>query len=166
MMINMSGYQSRITNHARLLAAGLSAIISLDTAAAGAAEPGFLDMLAGEWQGRAVQTPVGPAPYGIRFQWTGKDCLGGTADNGFSNHTWTFCRTSAGLTLDFLSDFRGNQQPIHMRAVSRKDGELVFHAASHPFMDVLIFPGEQEIRVDVMHNNRLHVRIEWSRPSR
>lgn len=151
-----------MANHVRVLATAFWLIILPGIAAAD--EPDLLTVLVGEWRGRAVQTPVGPAPYDMRFQWTGEDCISGTADNGFSNHTWTFCRTSAGLALDFLSDFSGNQQPIHLRAVSREEGKLVFHAASHPFMDVLVFPHGRKIRVDIMHHDRLHVRIEWSRP--
>lgn len=126
----------------------------------------LLESLMGEWQGSAVQTPVGPAPYDIRFAWVDDNCISGTADNDFSNHTWTFCEDGSGLKLDFLSDFRGNREPIRFRDVSREQEKLIFHAASHPFMDVLIFPREREIRVDVMHYERLHVRIEWSRPSR
>ncbi|MEX2525135.1 MAG: hypothetical protein WD750_09270 [Gammaproteobacteria bacterium] len=150
--------------HLQVFAAAFWLITLSGTVAAD--EPDLVTVLVGEWRGRAVQTPVGPAPYDIRFQWTGKDkdCISGTADNGFSNHTWTFCRTSAGLTLDFLSDFSGNQEPIHLRVVSREEGKLVFHAGSHPFMDVLVFPRGRKITVDIMHHDRLHVRIEWSRP--
>lgn len=126
----------------------------------------FLEALAGPWQGRAVQTPVGPAPYDIHFQWQGKDCISGTADNSFSHHTWTFCRGQSGLKLDFLSDFRGNDTPIHMKAVARRKEAVVFYAETHPFMEVILSVEQDSAWVDIMHDDKLHVRIQWRRPSR
>jgi hypothetical protein len=125
--------------------------------------PAFLQSLRGEWDGRAVQTPAGPTPYDIHFAWTDDECLSGTANNGFSNHTWTFCRDGRELTLDFQSDFRGNREPIRFQAVSALNGAVVFHAESHPFMDVEISVSDHDVRIDVIHHEKLHVRIELRR---
>jgi len=161
----MAGDRLRISSQQRRLAAGLLLIVITSSfiPAGSAEEHDFLAMLVGKWRGRAVQTPIGPSSYDIHFEWIDENCIAGIADNEFSNHTWTFCDKSEELTLAFLSDFRGNQQPIHMQVISREDGKLMFHADSHPFMDVLVFPMKRKVRVDVMHHNRLHVRIEWLR---
>lgn len=163
----MSGivYRLRSIVHSLQLAAILLPCIFIEVVAADTGEiPDIVTALEGDWQGRAVQTPVGPAPYDIRFRRVEGNCLRGTADNGFSQHTWTFCRDSGALTLAFLSDFRGNDQPIHMREISRRENSVVFHADSHDFMDVHLSVQEDSADVEVRHHGELHVHIRWRRP--
>lgn len=121
---------------------------------------GFLKKLLGKWQGRAVHTPVGPAPYDIEFIWQSKKCISGTADNGFSHHNWTFCQEKSDVTLDFLSDFRGNDQAIHLNAVSSHDGVMTFMADTHQFMQVLVAIDKNKGWMKIMHYGKLHVEIK------
>ncbi len=123
----------------------------------------FQEILIGEWNGQAVHTPVGPAPYDINFQWLSKDCISGTAYNGFSHHTWTFCVEGKNLKLDFLSDFRGNDQPIHFKPISEKDGVITFIADTHQFMEVLVAMNKEDGLIKVIHNGKLHVQINLER---
>ena len=161
----MTSHDSRFTNYVYLPGLWCSVLLCISTVAAGTGDHDLLEALAGDWQGRAVQTPVGPAPYDIHFRRVEGNCIRGTADNGFSHHTWTFCRDSGALTLAFLSDFRGNDQPIHMREISRRENYVVFHADSHDFMDVFLSVREDSVDVEVRHHGELHVRIRWRRPS-
>lgn len=161
-----SGNRGRIIGHEMQIMLGLLPVVLTASFAAAdpVEEPDLLAILTGEWRGQAVQTPVGPVPYDIRFVPAGENCISGTADNDFSNHNWTFCCEDGALLLDFLSDFRGNETPIHMRAVSVRENTVVFHADSHAYMDVILSLQEDSTTVEVRHHDEPHVRIEWRRP--
>ena len=120
----------------------------------------WLPGLAGHWDGAAVQTPVGPAPYDINFSRDDAGCVSGTADTGFSNHSWTFCPADAGVSVKFLSDFRGNDDPILLEAVRAEQGKIVFKSAGLAFMEVVLARTGDQFSIDIMHHGELHVRIE------
>jgi hypothetical protein len=144
------------------------AVIAAPTPLSGATQQAaeLLAALEGTWRGRAVVTPVGPAPYDIVFRRRAGGCIAGTADNGFSHHTWVFCNAAGSLSLDFTSDFRGNTTPIHFHEVASDGTDLLFRAPSHDFMDLKLAVRGDTATAEVYHHGRLHVRIEWRRPAR
>lgn len=120
----------------------------------------WLPGLEGNWAGEAVHTPVGPAPYDINFRRDGAGCVSGTAHTGFSNHTWTFCPAEDGVSVKFLSDFRGNEAPILLKPIRTEQGKVVFKSAKITFMDVVLARTGDQFSIDIMHHGKLHVRIE------
>lgn len=139
-------------------------LVSIGTFAHGETDAGrFQALIAGEWQGKAVHTPIGPTPYDIEFRKQNDLCLIGTAYNGFTHHTWVFCDDQGDLKLDFLSDFRGNDLPIHFKLVSEQEAIWTFHADSHDFMDVLMTIRENSGWIKIMHHGKLHVQINLER---
>ena len=125
-----------------------------------AVENSLLSSLEGSWRGEAVHTPVGPTPYNINFSRTGAGCVSGTADTGFSNHSWTFCPAEDSVVLNFLSDFRGNDDPIVLKPIHTGQGKVVFKSAKIAFMDVILTGVNSNFIIDIMHHGKLHVRIE------
>lgn len=119
----------------------------------------WLSSLEGSWRGEAVHTPVGPTPYNVNFNRVSAGCVSGTAYTGFSNHTWTFCPAEDGIILNFLSDFRGNRDPVVLKPIRVEQGEVVFKSAEIAFMDVILARTDKRINIDIMHYDRLHVRI-------
>ena len=120
----------------------------------------WLPGLEGNWDGEAVHTPAGPVPYNIEFSEDDAGCVSGTADTGFSNHTWTFCPAGDGVMLEFVSDFRGNRDPIMLKPVRMEQGKVVFQSAEITFMDVVLARADDQVTIDIMHHGKLHVRIE------
>lgn len=120
----------------------------------------FLRELVGFWSGRAVQTPVGPRPYNIHFEWLSAQCIYGIANNGFSNHTWTFCLDGKKiLNLTFLSDFSGNKTPINFNVFILKKELFIFKADTHQFMEVQISRYGRTRWIKVYHYGKLYVSI-------
>ena len=120
----------------------------------------LLSGLEGSWRGEAVHTPVGPTPYNVVFSRNEAGCVSGTAYTGFSNHTWTFCPAEDGINLNFLSDFRGNDDPILLESIHREQEKVVFKSAKIAFMDVVLARADNKFVIDIMHHGELHVRIE------
>jgi len=119
----------------------------------------FITRLIGNWSGTAVTTPIGPVAYDIRFRSVAGDCISGTAHPG-TNHTWTFCIRDGALSLDFLTDFRGNRMPIQFRKQAYKDGVYTLKADTHDFMEVLVFADESTAWMKIFHYGKLHVEIQ------
>jgi hypothetical protein len=131
----------------------------LDAASAAA----FLERIGGAWQGQAVITPIGPRPYDIRFAHNDAGEIEGAAEPGGATHTWTFRQRDSGLTLRFLSTFRGNRQPILLTASGMSDGAVIFHALRPDFLQVRIRADAQTLVMRVFHGDRLHVEIRLQR---
>ena len=87
-------------------------------------------------------------------------CVSGTAYTGFSNHTWTFCPAENGLNLNFLSDFRGNEDLILLESIYWEQEKVVFKSDKIAFMDVILARAESKFVIDIMHHDELHVRIK------
>ena len=81
----------------------------------------LLHILANEWQGEAVITPLGPRSYDIHFQIRGENWIFGTANPGAALHHWGFYCEDNVLWLRFLSTFRGNTRPILFKGSQRND---------------------------------------------
>lgn len=120
----------------------------------------LLSSLEGSWRGEAVHTPAGPTPYNVVFSRNESGCVSGTAYTGFSNHTWTFCPAENGLNLNFLSDFRGNEDLILLESIYWEQKKVVFKSDKIAFMDVILASAESKFVIDIMHHDELHVRIE------
>ena len=147
----------------------LSVIVGAGTQAAAVpaddAAQEFLSALPGDWQGSAVHTPAGPFSYDIRFAADDAGCASGVALPGGVHHRWEFCRAEAGLDLRFLSDFGGNDTPLLLQLHGVDAGVLVFHSQSHGFLKVRTQLADDCLRLQVLHNDRLHVEIHLRRPA-
>lgn len=144
---------------------GLYLILLAQAAVAGDAPGDFLSELEGPWRGRAVHTPVGPIPYNVNFSKSGVECIRGIVSNRLSQHTWAFCNYNERLSLRFLTDFRGNDIPIHFAHMGETDGVHSFYTDSHPFMRLQAFVDDDRGWITVMHHGKLHVEIHLSRES-
>ena len=111
----------------------------------------------------AIHTPVGPTPYDINFKYSNENCISGIANNNFSDHYWMFCDSSGNLTLEFMSDFRGNDRSILLQVISQDENVFVFRADTHQFMDVVVESGKDQVHIKIMHYGELHVAIELQR---
>ena len=125
----------------------------------------FLSAVSGRWEGRAVHTPVGPFPYDIDFARDAEGCAAGVARPGSFHHRWQFCPAGDGLELEFLSDFGGNDQPLYLQLHGTDNDTFMFHSRTHAFLKVgARFEGEC-LRLQVLHDDRLHVEIHLRRPA-
>ena len=131
----------------------------LDAASAAA----FLERIAGAWYGQAVITPIGPRTYDITFVRNDAGEIEGAAEPGGAIHTWAFRQRDDGLTLRFLSTFRGNRQPIRLTASGAADGAVIFRALRPDFLQVRIRAEAQTLVMQVFHGDRLHVEIRLQR---
>ena len=118
-----------------------------------------MQLLASNWAGKAIQAPLGPTVYDIDFTQKAKGCVKGIANNNFSHHHWPFCNATDQLTLEFLSDFRGNDRSIRLKLIPQESNISIFRAESHPFMDVVVDTNKDEVEIRIMHYDKLHVKI-------
>jgi len=126
----------------------------------------FLAGIGGDWQGRAVRTPAGPFGYDLRFEPDEAQCMAGIAEPGGVHHRWKFCPTAdGGIELEFLSDFGGNDRAMFLLLEGVTDGTLVFHSTTLEFLKVLARLEQDCLRLQVLHDERLHVEIHLSRPA-
>ncbi len=123
----------------------------------------FLGRIQGAWQGEASITPIGPRPYDISFAPNAAGEIEGAADPGGAIHTWTFHRDGEDLKLRFLSTFRGNRQPVLLKARGARDGAVIFQALRPEFLSVRIRAETQTLAMRVFHGDRLHVEIRVHR---
>ena len=151
----------RILSWACLLAVAVAAAAAtpVDDAA-----PDFLAAVGGDWRGGAVHTPAGPFSYDIRFAPDEAGCVSGVAEPGGVHHSWKFCPAEAGLALEFLSDFGGNERPLLLQLRGIDAGTLVFHSETLGFLKVLARLEADCLRLQVLHHDRLHVEIHLQRP--
>jgi hypothetical protein len=122
-------------------------------------EAAFLDSLIGVWEGRAVQTPIGPAPYDIAFARTDDGAVAGVADPGAALHHWRFVIVDGHLRLRFLSTFRGNERPIWLYAESLAPGAVRFRGRVLDHLAVGVEPGATELKLDIFLHGKPHVSI-------
>lgn len=123
----------------------------------------FFDRLSGNWQGEAVTTPVGPRPYDISFERREPFWIYGQANPGAAIHHWGFYCEDAELRLRFLSTFRGNRDPVLLKAIRITDAEILFKAQKPAFLEVKIRPGYTHSVFEVLHHGERHVLIELER---
>ena len=123
----------------------------------------LFDRLSGDWQGEAVHTPVGPRPYDISFERREPFWIYGQANPGAAIHHWGYYCEDDELRLRFLSTFRGNRDPVFLRAISITDAEIHFKAQTPAFLEVKVRPGYARSVFEVLHHGERHVLIELQR---
>ena len=136
-------------------------------------EPGFGNVidrlfaaLPGVWEGRAVETPVGPVDYAISFHECSGELIAGVAELSVSDHYWQFRRSGGELGLTFLSTFRGNRQPTQL-VVSGVDGSTIrFHAPELALLTLAVSLEEPDVNIRVFHDHEPHVHIRLTRSGR
>jgi hypothetical protein len=148
-----------------VFAAGLLTVAGAN-AADGSEAAMFLSGVSGAWEGRAVHTPAGQFSYDIDFATDATGCRRGVAAPGGAHHHWKFCPAGEGLELEFLSDFGGNDRPMFLPLEGMDAGTLVFHSRTLDFLKVRARIEQDCLRLQVLHNDRLHVEIHLRRPSR
>jgi hypothetical protein len=156
----MQAFRSRVAMLSVLFAvsepAGADCLNDDDTAA-------FFNQLTGAWHGEAVTTPVGPRPYNITFERREADWIYGQADPGAALHHWGFYCENGDLWLRFLSTFRGNRDPILLKATTISADETHFKANDPAFLDVRIRPESKHSEFEVLHYGERHVLIKLKR---
>jgi len=119
----------------------------------------FMASIQGTWNGRAIETPVGPVGYDITFHSCSSNKIAGIAELKASNHHWQFWRSNNALHLSFLSTFRGNQNPIQLVASKAEENTLHFYAPKLDLLTVTVTPFDQHIDLRIFHHQQPHVYI-------
>ena len=120
-------------------------------------------VLAGSWDGRAIETPVGPVDYAITFHACDEAVIAGVAELSVSDHYWRFRRSDDQLSLTFLSTFNDNQEPTQL-LVSEIDASTIrFHAPELALLTLSVTLAEPNIDIRVYHHLKPHVYIRLVR---
>lgn len=149
-----------------VLISGLLSLASLTAYAADTTPPltikeldHFMDSIQGIWNGRAIETPVGPVGYDISFHSCNPNKVAGIAELQASNHHWQFLRSDDELKLTFLSTFRGNQSPIQLKVRKTEENTIHFYAPKLDLLTVTVTPLDQHIDLRIFHHHQPHVYI-------
>lgn len=123
----------------------------------------FFAALPGSWDGRAIETPVGPMDYAIQFHECETDVTAGVATLSVSDHHWRFWRADHELRLTFLSTFRGNRDPTEL-VISRIEGDTIwFRAPDLELLTLSVALRDSIIDIHVQHYQQPHVYIRLTR---
>lgn len=123
----------------------------------------FFNTLPGAWEGRAIETPVGPVDYAIHFHTCDKNVIAGVAELKVSDHHWRFWRSDDELRLTFLSTFRGNQTPTRLLISKIEDNTIWFHAPELALLTLSVTTVEPHVDIRVYHHHEPHVYIRLTR---
>lgn len=123
----------------------------------------FSAALAGSWDGRAIETPVGPVDYAINFLACDKGVIAGVAELRVSDHHWRFWRSDDQLHLTFLSTFRGNQTPTQLVVSKIEENTIWFHAPELALLTLSVTLAEPKMHIRVFHHHEPHVYIQLTR---
>ena len=147
-------------------------LLLLSAAVAVTAEPAkanvadrFITGLPGEWDGKAVETPVGPLNYAIAFHMCDQDTVAGVAELAVSDHYWKFRRSDSGLRLTFLSTFGGNDEPVELLVSRTEQYTTWFHAPELALLTVSLALAADTVEIRVYHHHQPHVFIRLTRNS-
>ena len=122
--------------------------------------------LPGTWEGRAVETPLGPMDYPINFHVCEAGIVAGMTDLNVSDHYWRFWRSNGDLRLTFLTTFRGNKLPTQM-FVSKMEGNTIwFHAPKVKLLTLSMTLSGPTIDLRVFHYEEPHVHIQLTRTAK
>ena len=124
---------------------------------------GFFAALPGHWDGRAIETPVGPVDYAINFHVCDQGVIAGVAELNVSDHHWRFWRSDGELRLTFLSTFRGNREPTQLVVSSTEANTIRFHAPELRLLTLSVTLAEPNVDIRVFHHQKPHVYIRLSR---
>lgn len=123
----------------------------------------LVSTLPGTWNGRAIETPVGPVDYAISFHACDKDVVSGIAELDVSDHHWQFWLSDGQLRLTFLSTFRGNQEPVQLVVSHAAENTIHFHAPALPLLSLSVALNERVVKIRVFHHKKPHVYIRLVR---
>ena len=126
----------------------------------------LLAALPGSWDGRAIETPVGPVDYAIVFHQCDGELIAGVAELSVSDHYWQFGRSDGKLGLTFLSTFRGNQQPTRLVVSGVEENTIRFHAPGLASLTLALSLAEPHVNLRVFHDHEPHVHIRLTRSGR
>lgn len=126
----------------------------------------FMNSIQGMWNGRAIETPVGPVGYDISFYFCSPNKVAGIAELQASNHHWQFLRSDDELKLTFLSTFRGNQSPIQLKVRKTEENTIHFYAPKLDLLTVTVTPFDQHIDLRIFHHHQPHVYIRLKHSNR
>lgn len=126
----------------------------------------FLNTLPGSWDGRAIETPVGPVDYAIHFHSCDNSVRAGVAELQVSDHYWRFWRSDGALHLTFLSTFRGNQTPTQLLLGKIEDNTFWFHAPELALLTLSVTVVEPHLDIRVYHHDEPHVYIRLTQSDR
>ena len=148
-----------------LLSLGCFTVYAADTAhpLTGKELVHFMDAITGVWNGRAIETPVGPMAYDMTFYACNPNKVAGLTELQASNHHWQFWRSDNELKLTFLSTFRGNQSPIQLVVRQKAEKTIHFHAPKLDLLTVTVTPLDQHIDLRIFHHQQPHVYIRLTR---
>jgi hypothetical protein len=122
-----------------------------------------LTALPGNWDGNAIETPVGPLDYAIKFHQCDADVIAGVAELRVSDHHWRFWQSDDELRLTFLSTFRGNQEPTQLIASKSEENTIWFHAPDVTLLTLSVTLTEPNVDIRVFHHHQPHVHIRLTR---
>ena len=120
----------------------------------------FLNLISNDWQGSAVQTPIGPVKYNIKFSGKSQGHVTGTAFLVRSTHYWHFYQERDQLYLEFLTTFAGNKEPILFKADHYSETGVEFNSTSREGVKVIIKPQQEKMVITIVLNDKAHVKIE------
>ena len=123
----------------------------------------FFAALAGSWDGRAIETPVGPVDYAITFHGCDEAVVAGVAELSVSDHYWQFRRSGDELRLSFLSTFRENREPTQLLVSGIEGSTIRFHAPELALLTLSVTLAEPNIDIRVYHHLKPHVYIRLTR---
>ena len=123
----------------------------------------LFNTLPGSWNGRAIETPIGPVDYAIHFHSCDNNTSAGVAELNVSDHHWRFWRSDGELRLTFLSTFRGNQTPTQLLISKFEDNTIWFHAPEVALLTLSVTLIEPHIDIRVYHHDNPHVYIRLTR---
>ncbi len=125
----------------------------------------FFAALPGSWDGRAIETPVGPMDYAIQFHECEPDVTAGVATLRVSDHHWRFWRADEELRLTFLSTFRGNRDATELVATRIEGDTIWFRAPDLELLTLSVALRDSIIDIHVQHYEQPHVYIRLTRSS-
>ena len=123
----------------------------------------FLNLISHDWKGAAVQTPIGPVTYNIKFLETSDGHVKGAAYLRRSTHYWDFYQASDQLSLEFLTTFAGNDVPIIFQSHHYSDQGFEFNSISRNDVKVIIKPETGKMVIIILLNDKMHVNIMLER---
>ena len=129
----------------------------------GSAADSFFAALPGDWDGQAIETPIGPVAYPIHFHLCDQDTVAGVAELSVSDHHWRFWRSGDELRLTFLSTFRGNQAPTELRVSRVEEDTIWFHAPDLELLTLSVSMQDTIMDIRVLHYHKPHVHIRLAR---
>jgi len=122
--------------------------------------------LPGTWEGRAVETPLGPMDYSINFHVCDEGVVAGMTDLSLSDHYWRFWRSGGELRLTFHTTFQDNKEPTELFVSKMEENTIWFRAPKVKLLTVSMTLAGPTMDIRVFHYEEPHVHIQLTRTSK